>query len=68
MLPLAGDVLAYEAGRKAARFVAALIIVPQLIVARALGWAASPKTRSQVDALVGLAVLPIRAGVVCFDQ
>ena len=38
MLPLAGDVLAYAGGRRAAPFVAALIIVPQLIVALFAPW------------------------------
>jgi MFS family permease len=63
MLPLAGDVLAYEGGRKAAPFVAALIIVPQLIVALFAPWVGRQAERRgrKPLLLVGLAALPIRA-------
>ena len=63
MLPLAGDILAYAGGRKAAPFVAALIIVPQVIVALLAPWVGRQAERRgrKPMLLVGLAALPIRA-------
>ena len=63
MLPLAADILAYEGGRKAAPFLAALIIVPQLIVAFLAPWVGRQAERHgrKPLLLIGLAALPIRA-------
>jgi hypothetical protein len=52
MMPLLGGSLAYEGKRQAAPLIAALIIVPQLLVGllRALGWRVGRKTWSQAAA------------------
>jgi len=65
MLPLAADILAYEGGRKAAPFLAALIIVPQLIVALLAPWVGqrAEKRGRKPLLLVGFAALPIRAAL-----
>jgi MFS family permease len=63
MLPLAGGVLASEGKRQAAPLVAALIIVPQLIVALFAPWVGrrAEKQGRKPLLLVGFAALAIRA-------
>ena len=63
MLPLASGMLAHEGKREAAPLVAALIIVPQLIVALLAPWVgARAETRGRKPLLlVGFAALPVRA-------
>jgi MFS family permease len=63
MLPLVGGMLASEGKRQAAPLLAALIIVPQLVVALLAPWVAQ---RAEMHGrkpllLVGFAALPIRA-------
>jgi len=63
MLPLVGGMLAAEAGRHAAPLLAALIIVPQLVVALFAPWVgrrAEQRGRKPL-LLIGFAALPIRA-------
>jgi len=63
MLPLAGGMLAHEGKRQAAPLIAALIVVPQLIVAVFAPWVgrrAEQRGRKPL-LLVGFAALPIRA-------
>jgi MFS family permease len=63
MLPLINGMLASEEKRQAAPFVAALIIVPQLIVALVAPWVGeqAEKRGRKPLLLVGFACLPIRA-------
>ena len=63
MLPLVGGMLAYESQRQAAPLVAALIIVPQLVVALFAPWVGqqAEKLGRRPLLLVGFAALPIRA-------
>ena len=63
MLPLASGMMAHEGKRQAAPFVAALIIVPQLIVALLAPWVGqrAEKQGRKPLLLVGFAALPIRA-------
>jgi MFS family permease len=63
MLPLVNGMLASEGKRQAAPFVAALIIVPQLIVALLAPWVGeqAEKCGRKPLLLVGFACLPIRA-------
>jgi MFS family permease len=63
MLPLVGGMLAYESQRQAAPLVAALIIVPQLVVALLAPWVGEQagKLGRRPLLLVGFAALPIRA-------
>jgi MFS family permease len=63
MLPLASGMLAHEGKRQAAPLIAALIVVPQLIVALFAPWVgqrAEQRGRKPL-LLVGFAALPIRA-------
>jgi MFS family permease len=63
MLPLAGGMLAHEGKRQAAPLIAALIIVPQLIVALLAPWVGqrAEEFGRKPLLLVGFAALPIRA-------
>jgi len=63
MLPLASGILAHEGKRQAAPLIAALIIVPQLIVALLAPWVGHQAeiTGRKPLLLVGFAALPIRA-------
>jgi len=63
MLPLVSGVLASEGKRQAAPFIAALIIVPQLIVALLAPWVGrqAEKRGRKPLLLMGFAALPIRA-------
>jgi MFS family permease len=63
VLPLINETLAYEGRRQAAPVVAALIIVPQLIVALLAPWVGqrAEKQGRKPLLLVGFAALPIRA-------
>jgi MFS family permease len=65
MLPLASGMLAHESKREAAPFVAALIIVPQLIVVLLAPWVgAQAEMRGRKPLLLaGFAALPIRAAL-----
>jgi MFS family permease len=65
MLPLAGGILAYKSQRQAAPLVAALIIVPQLVVALLAPWVGQRAERRgrKPMLLVGIGALPIRAGL-----
>jgi MFS family permease len=68
MLPLVSGMLASEGKRQAAPLVAALIIVPQLIVALLAPWVgqqAEMRGRKPL-LLVGFAALPIRAALFAF--
>ena len=68
MLPLVSGMLASEGKRQAAPFVAALIIVPQLIVALLAPWVgqrAEMRGRKPL-LLIGFAALPIRAALFAF--
>jgi MFS family permease len=68
MLPLVSGMLASEGKRQAAPLVAALIIVPQLIVALFAPWVgqrAEMRGRKPL-LLVGFAALPIRAALFAF--
>jgi MFS family permease len=63
MMPLLGGVLAYEGKREAAPLIAALIIVPQLLVGLLAPWVGQwgEKHGRKPLLLVGFAALPIRA-------
>jgi MFS family permease len=63
VLPLINETLAYEGRRQAAPVVAALIIVPQLIVALLAPWVGqrAEKQGRKPLLLIGFATLPIRA-------
>ena len=65
MLPLVNGMLAYEGKRQAAPLVAALIIVPQLIVALLAPWVGqrAEKRGRKPLLLVGFAALAIRAAL-----
>jgi MFS family permease len=63
MMPLLGGGLAYEGKRQAAPLIAALIIVPQLLVGLLAPWVgrSAEKHGRKPLLLVGFAALPIRA-------
>jgi hypothetical protein len=63
MMPLVGGMLAYEGKRQAAPLVAALIIVPQLLVGLLAPWVGqwTEKYGRKTLLLIGFAALPIRA-------
>ena len=63
MLPLVNGMLAYEGKRQAAPVIAALIIVPQLIVALLAPWIGeqAEKNGRKPLLLVGFAAQPLRA-------
>lgn len=65
MLPLASGILAHEGKRQAAPYIAALIIVPQLIVVLLAPWVGqqAEKRGRKPLLLVGFAALPIRAAL-----
>jgi MFS family permease len=65
MLPLASGMLAHEGQRGAAPSIAALIIVPQLVVAMLAPWVGqrAEKHGRKPLLLVGFAALPIRAAL-----
>ncbi len=68
MMPLLGGGLAYEGKRQAAPVIAALIIVPQLLVGLLAPWVgrSAEKHGRKPLLLVGFAVLPIRAVLFAF--
>ena len=70
MLPLVNGMLASEGKRQAAPVVAALIMVPQFIVALLAPWVgrAGRKTRSQTAAACRVRRSTDPRGAVCFDQ
>jgi len=63
MMPLLGVGLAYEGKRQAAPLIAAVIIVPQLLVGLLAPWVgrSAEKHGRKPPLLVGFAALPIRA-------
>jgi MFS family permease len=63
MMPLLGGFLAYEGKRQAAPLIAALIIVPQLLVGLLAPWVGrrAEKHGRKPLLLLGFAVLPVRA-------
>jgi hypothetical protein len=63
MMPLLGGGLAYEGKRQAAPFIAALIIVPQLLVGLLAPWVgrSAEKHDRKPLLLLGFAALPVRA-------
>jgi len=63
MMPLIGGGLAYEGKRQAAPLIAALIVVPQLLVGLLAPWVgrSAEKHGRKALLLVGFAALPIRA-------
>jgi MFS family permease len=68
MMPLLGAGLAYEAKRQAAPLIAALIIVPQLLVGLLAPWVgrSAEKHGRKPLLIVGFAALPIRAVLFAF--